>query len=564
MRGWTNAFRHAIAAWRAAARGNGLRRRNGDRPRYRVDDRPTCGWSDSYSPRHPCRMVAEDAASTSRRGVAGRAGDGRLQPRALHPQPRRWRRDAADARQRPGLGAGAGDARLRRHLDRARQRLAPTAKRSTRNDHIARAAGRSRLYAAPGLAHARRSRTATTTASPTKASGRSAISPSCGRSSATRTGSTTWGQPALCRRRRARRRSRDDPIVLVQDYHFALLPRMIRERLPQRDDHHVLAHPLAQSRRPSASARGARRSSTGCSAARSSASTPSSTATTSSTRSTASSRAGSTASMFTVTLRRARDPGAAPIRSRSNGRRRRWPASRRWPNAARRARSVSALQPMRASRVGVERFDYTKGISSACSAVERPARAAIRNGAATSCSCRSAAPTRSKLDAYRDLRARCGRDGRRRSTRDSASAATSRSCSSIRAPRAGRGLRAIPRGRHLHRLSSLHDGMNLVAKEFVAARDDEQGVLDPVELHRRVARVAEALIVNPYDTHDMAEALDRALRMAAGGAARAHARDARLVRRAQCLSLGGAMLLDAARLRRREHQRCRGGVSRPV
>ena len=34
-------------------------------------------------------------------------------------------------------------------------------------------------------------------------------------------------------------------------------------------------------------------------------------------------------------------------------------------------------------------------------------------------------------------------------------------------------------------VSSLHDGMNLVAKEFVAARDDEQGVLHPQHLRRR-------------------------------------------------------------------------------
>ena len=36
------------------------------------------------------------------------------------------------------------------------------------------------------------------------------------------------------------------PIVLVQDYHFALLPRMIRERAARGDDHHLLAHPVAQ------------------------------------------------------------------------------------------------------------------------------------------------------------------------------------------------------------------------------------------------------------------------------------------------------------------------------
>ena len=39
-------------------------------------------------------------------------------------------------------------------------------------------------------------------------------------------------------------------------------------------------------------------------------------------------------------------------------------------------------------------------------------------------------------------------------------------------------------------VSSLHDGMNLVAKEFVAARDDEQGVLHPQHLRRRLARIA--------------------------------------------------------------------------
>ena len=42
-------------------------------------------------------------------------------------------------------------------------------------------------------------------------------------------------------------------------------------------------------------------------------------------------------------------------------------------------------------------------------------------------------------------------------------------------------------------VTSLHDGMNLVAKEFVAARDDETGRADPVGLRRRVARVARGV-----------------------------------------------------------------------
>ena len=56
------------------------------------------------------------------------------------------------------------------------------------------------------------------------------------------------GQREVRRRGRRGGAHRRDPIVLVQDYHFALLPRMIRERLPQRDGRHVLAHPVAEPR----------------------------------------------------------------------------------------------------------------------------------------------------------------------------------------------------------------------------------------------------------------------------------------------------------------------------
>ena len=57
-------------------------------------------------------------------------------------------------------------------------------------------------------------------------------------------------------------------------------------------------------------------------------------------------------------------------------------------------------------------------------------------------------------------------------------------------------------------VSSLHDGMNLVAKEFVASRDDEQGVLMLSSFAGASRELSEALIVNPYDTHGMAEALE--------------------------------------------------------
>jgi len=55
--------------------------------------------------------------------------------------------------------------------------------------------------------------------------------------------------------------------------------------------------------------------------------------------------------------------------------------------------------------------------------------------------------------------------------------------------------------------------MNLVAKEFVAARDDEDGVLILSQFTGASRELKEALIVNPYDIEQMADAICLALRM---------------------------------------------------
>src|SRR5580700_8574946 len=62
-------------------------------------------------------------------------------------------------------------------------------------------------------------------------------------------------------------------------------------------------------------------------------------------------------------------------------------------------------------------------------------------------------------------------------------------------------------------VSSLHDGMNLVAKEFVAAREDERGVLMLSTFAGAAHELPDALLVNPYDVQQMAEAIHRALEM---------------------------------------------------
>jgi trehalose-6-phosphate synthase len=62
-------------------------------------------------------------------------------------------------------------------------------------------------------------------------------------------------------------------------------------------------------------------------------------------------------------------------------------------------------------------------------------------------------------------------------------------------------------------VTSLHDGMNLVAKEFVAARHDDQGVLILSRFAGASHELADGLIVNPYDTEEIALALHKALEM---------------------------------------------------
>ncbi len=62
-------------------------------------------------------------------------------------------------------------------------------------------------------------------------------------------------------------------------------------------------------------------------------------------------------------------------------------------------------------------------------------------------------------------------------------------------------------------VTSLHDGMNLVAKEFIAAREDEQGALILSQFTGASRELRDAIIVNPYDVEQMGEAIRSALEM---------------------------------------------------
>ena len=60
-------------------------------------------------------------------------------------------------------------------------------------------------------------------------------------------------------------------------------------------------------------------------------------------------------------------------------------------------------------------------------------------------------------------------------------------------------------------MTSLHDGMNLVAKEYVAAQDDDEGALILSRFTGASRELRDAWIVNPYDVEDMASAIHDSL-----------------------------------------------------
>jgi len=115
-------------------------------------------------------------------------------------------------------------------------------------------------------------------------------------------------------------------------------------------------------------------------------------------------------------------------------------------------------------------------------------------------------------------------------------------------------------------VSSLHDGMNLVAKEFVAARDDEAGVLVLSRFTGAARELSDALLVNPYDLEEASAALAAALGMGRDEQ-RARMRSMRaLVAEFNVYRWAGRMLVDGGRLRKKDRNRDRPGLSavRPV
>jgi trehalose 6-phosphate synthase len=211
--------------------------------------------------------------------------------------------------------------------------------------------------------------------------------------------------------------------------------------------------------------------------------------------------------------------------------------------------------------VGVDRLDYTKGIAERFLAVERllESRPEYRG---RFWFVELGAPSRSLIQRYKELEESIERLAER---------INQRFADGSYRPIVLRRMHHHPtevfrhyRAADLCYVSSLHDGMNLVAKEFVAARDDLRGVLVLSRFTGAARELAEALVVNPYDLEAASAAMHAALSMAPAeqeermGALRA------LIAEFNVYRWAGRMLLDAARLRQRDRVSDRlGAETRP-
>jgi trehalose-6-phosphate synthase len=238
-----------------------------------------------------------------------------------------------------------------------------------------------------------------------------------------------------------------------------------------------------------------------------------------------------------------------------------WPA--RWtknqksvPECRAEIRALNGFEPNRVLGIGVDRLDYTKGIVERFLAVERFLEMHPEwIGKFTFV--QIAAPSRSSIVQYqhfdqqvRDLAAKInqkfGRPG------------YEPICLKVEHHHPTQ-VYEYYRAADVCMVTSLHDGMNLVAKEFVASRDDERGALILSQFTGAARELPEALIVNPYNIDQCAVALEVALTMPPNEQ-RARMRSMRgLIQEFNVYRWAGRMLIDAARMR--QHQRLMGRIS---
>jgi trehalose 6-phosphate synthase len=160
--------------------------------------------------------------------------------------------------------------------------------------------------------------------------------------------------------------------------------------------------------------------------------------------------------------------------------------------------------------IGVDRVDYTKGILERFLAIERfLEKYPSYQGKFTFVEI--GAPSRTHIKRYHDLLAEVEAEADRINWRFQTG--KWKPVVFLKRQHSHKEIEPFYRAADLCLVTSLHDGMNLVAKEFLAARHDERGVLILSQFTGAARELRDALLVNPYDIDQTAEAIRAALEM---------------------------------------------------
>lgn len=237
-----------------------------------------------------------------------------------------------------------------------------------------------------------------------------------------------------------------------------------------------------------------------------------------------------------------------------------WPAATvvaNWapvPQCRRNVYQRLGLQPDQQLAIGVDRFDYTKGILERLQAAERMLEKHPQM-VGKFVLVQIASPSRSSLDEYRSFREHVQRVTDRINRRFGRPDYQPVHLLADHYEREA--LNEYYRAADVCLVTSLHDGMNLVCKEFVAARDDERGVLILSRFAGAARELTEALIVNPYHVEESADALYLALTMPDAEQRERMGSLRMTVREFNVFRWAGHMLADAGRWRQRERVEAR-------
>jgi len=160
--------------------------------------------------------------------------------------------------------------------------------------------------------------------------------------------------------------------------------------------------------------------------------------------------------------------------------------------------------------VGVDRLDYTKGILERLQAIDMflekypPYRTKI-------VFVQVSAPSRSKIPRYQEFEKEVDEEVARINKKYQTKGY--KPILHLKRHHSHSEIYALYRRANVCLVTSLHDGMNLVAKEFIATREDENGVLILSQFAGASRELKDALIVNPYNIEEVADSLKIAIEM---------------------------------------------------